>query len=168
MTRRAELSAQYATVEEILEQPSPLQERLAQLCEHLVRQVAHYTGVAIYVVLPGHPGSLTLAAAAGRRAGTPADLGLASEVAASGETARAHHLAGPADPAGRRTGRDWVRARLAAPMRSGGMLIGVVAVDSRDPAPFRDDDELFVENLADLVAVRLALAGVAGRGRTPR
>ena len=53
-------------------------------------------------------------------------------------------------------------------MRSGGVLIGVVAVDSGDPAPFRDDDELFVENLADLVAVRVALAGVAGRGGPPR
>ena len=171
MTRRAELSAQYATVEEILEQPSPLAERLGQLCEHLVRHVAHYTMVAIYLLLSERPGSLTLAAAAGRRpypATVPLGAGPWSEVADRGETVRAQHLAGSTDRTGRGTGRGWVGAQLVAPVVSGGLLIGVVAVDSRHPAPFRDDDELFVENLADLVAVRLALAGVAGRGRRRR
>ena len=167
MTRRTELSAHYATVEEILEQPSPLADRLGQLCEHLVHYVAHYTMVAIYALLPERPGSLTLVGAAGRRphpATVPLGRGLWSEVAGSGETACAQHLAGATDC----TGRGWVGAQLAAPAQSGGVLIGVVVVDSRHAAPFRDDDELFVENLADLIAVRLALAGVAGRGRTRR
>ena len=198
MTRAAELGAQYATVEEILEQPSPLGERLAQLCEHLVRHVAHYTMAAIYVLHPDRPGVLTLAAAAGRRpfpaavpkaypaavpkaypaampkaypAAVPAaapDVGgdppgeacLWSRVADRGETALAQHLAGSCDG----TGRRWVGAQLAAPLLCRGVVLGVVAVDSKYPAPFRGDDELFVENLGDLVAVRLALAGVAGRG----
>lgn len=177
MTRAAELGAQYATVEEILEQPSPLGARLAQLCEHLVRHVAHYTMAAIYVLRPDRPGVLTLTAAAGRRpfpaavpaavpgaaadvpGGTPGGAYLWSRVADGGETALAQHLAGSCDG----TGRGWVGAQLAAPLSCGGVLLGVLAVDSRHPAPFRADDERFVENLGDLVAVRLALAGAAGR-----
>lgn len=50
-----------------------------------------------------------------------------------------------------------------APLGERLVLLGVVAVDTKHAAPFRDDDELFVENLGDLIAVRLALAGVAGR-----
>ena len=182
MTRAAELAAQYATVEEILEQPSPLGERLAQLCEHLVRHVAHYTMAAIYVLRPDRPGVLTLAAGAGRRpiptavpeaiptavpeaapdvtGGAPDGARLWSRVADRGETALAQHLAGSCDG----SGRGWVGAQLAAPLLCRGVLLGVMAVDSKYPAPFRGDDELFVENLGDLVAVRLALAGVAGRG----
>lgn len=195
MTRAAELGAQYATLEEILEQPSPLAERLAQLCEHLVRYVAHFTMVAIYVPLPERPGVLTLAAAAGRRpiptavpeaasaaapdtslpttpgavAGGPAlrsadDLaagpGLWRAVAERGESGLARHLAGSVDG----TGRGWVGSQLAAPLLSSGVQLGIVAVDSKHPDPFVADDELFVENLGDLIAVRLALAGVAGRG----
>ena len=174
MTRAAELGAQYATVEEILEQPSPLGERLAQLCEHLVRHVAHYTMAAIYVLHPDRPGVLTLAAAAGRRpfptavpaaapdvsGGPTGEACLWSRVADRGETALAQHLAGSCDG----SGRGWVGAQLAAPLLCRGAVLGVVAVDSKYAAPFRGDDELFVENLGDLVAVRLALAGVAGRG----
>lgn len=178
MTRAAELGAQYATVEEILEQPSPLGERLAQLCEHLVRHVAHYTMAAIYVLHPDRPGVLTLAAAAGRRpfpaaipaavpaaapevtGGAPDGARLWSRVADRGEPALAQNLAGSCDG----SGRGWVGAQLAAPLLCRGVLLGVMAVDSKYPAPFRGDDELFVENLGDLVAVRLALAGVAGRG----
>ena len=174
MTRAAELAAQYATVEEILEQPSPLGERFAQLCGHLVRHVAHYTMAAIYVLHPDRPAVLTLAAAAGRRPfpaqvpaaapdvpeGAPGGAGLWSRVADGGETVLAQHLAGSCDG----SGRGWVGAQLAAPLLCHGVLVGVVAVDSRHPAPFRADDELFVENLGDLIAVRLALAGVAGRG----
>ena len=47
--RAAELGAQYATVEEILEQPSPLPQRLQQLCRHLCDHVAHYAMVCVYV-----------------------------------------------------------------------------------------------------------------------
>ena len=198
MTRAAELGAQYATVEEILEQPSPLGERLAQLCDHLVRHVAHYTMAAIYVLHPDRPGALTLTAAAGRRpiptsvpeafptavpedtpaavpeafpaavpeaapdvtGGAPGGTCLWSRVAERGETALAQHLAGSCDA----TRRGWVGAQLAAPLLCRGVRLGVVAIDSKYPAPFQGDDELFVENLGDLIAVRLALAGMAGRG----
>ena len=171
MTRAAELGAQYATTEEILEQPSPLAERLGQLCEHLVRHVAHYTMVAIYVPHRERPGVLALAAAAGRRpfpvvvpASPPPDAapgGAApwSEAADRGETALAQRLAGSCDGSARR----WVGAQLAAPLLSNGLRLGIVAVDSSRRAPFHADDELFVENLGDLIAIRLALAGVGGR-----
>ncbi|MCY4484636.1 MAG: GAF domain-containing protein [Spirochaetaceae bacterium] len=163
MTRAAELGAQYATTEEILEQPSPLAERLGQLCEHLVRHVAHYTMVAIYVPHRERPGVLALAAAAGRRPFpdvVPGGAGPWSEAADRGETALAQRLAGSCDGSARR----WVGAQLAAPLLSNGLRLGIVAVDSSRRAPFHADDELFVENLGDLIAMRLALAGVGGRG----
>ena len=65
--RAAELGAQYATVEEILEQPSPLPQRLQQLCRHLCHHVAHYATICLYAALHDRPGQLTLVAAAGRR-----------------------------------------------------------------------------------------------------
>ncbi len=163
MTRAAELGAHYATTEEILEQPSPLAERLGQLCEHLVRHVAHYTMVAIYVPHRERPGVLALVAAAGRRPFpdvVPGSAGPWCEAADRGETALAQRLAGSCDGSARR----WVGAQLAAPLLSNGLRLGIVAVDSNRRAPFQADDELFVENLGDLIAIRLALAGVGGRG----
>ena len=44
-----------------------------------------------------------------------------------------------------------------------GTLLGLLAVDSDQPAPFLPDDELFLENLGDLIAVRLSLAAPPSR-----
>lgn len=157
MSRGAELGAQYATVEEILEQPSPLAQRLQQLCRHLRDHVAHYAMVAVYAALAARPGELTLVAAAGRRPFPPAVTygeGLWGRAADAAETAVAHNLGKATDGVARR----WVKAQIAVPLQSAGTLLGLLAVDSDQPAPFLPDDELFLENLGDLIAVRLSLA----------
>ena len=48
------------------------------------------------------------------------------------------------------------------PLRCGGSLIGLLAVDSDRPAPFQPEDEVFLENVGDLVALRLGLAAIPG------
>ena len=159
--RAAELGAQYATVEEILEQPSPLPQRLRQLCRHLCDHVAHYATICLYATLHDRPGELTLVAAAGRRPYPPAVTygeGLWGRAADAGETAVAQNLNGVT--AGR--ARPWVAAQVAVPLRSAGSLIGLLAVDSDRRAPFQPEDELFLENVGDLVALRLSLAAVPG------
>lgn len=162
MSRGAELGAQYATVEEILEQPSPLPQRLQQLCRHLRHHVAHYTMIAVYAALAARPGELTLVAAAGRRPFPPAfsyGEGLWGRAADAGETAVVQNLGEV--PEG--TARRWVRAQAAVPLRCAGTLLGLLAVDSDQPAPFLPDDELFLENLGDLIAVRLSLGVTPSR-----
>jgi putative methionine-R-sulfoxide reductase with GAF domain len=159
MSRLAELSAQYATVEEILEQPSPLPQRLHQLCRHLCDHVAHYVMAGVYTTLHRRPGELTLMAAAGRRPYPPAvsyGEGLWGRAADAGQTAAAHHLAGVAEG----VARPWIGAQLAVPLQGAGTLIGLLAVDSDQPAPFLPDDELFLENVGDLIAVRLSLGAM--------
>ena len=160
MSRGAELGAQYATVEEILEQPSPLPQRLQQLCRHLRDHVAHYEMVAVYAALAARPGELTLVAAAGRRPFPPAvnyGEGLWGRAADAAETAVAHNLEDLGEAAAG-VARRWVQAQIAVPLRCAGTLLGLLAVDSDQPAPFLPDDELFLENLGDLIAVRLSLA----------
>ena len=154
--RAAELGAQYATVEEILEQPSPLPRRLQQLCRHLCDHVAHYTTVCVYAALHDRPAELTLVAAAGRRPYPPAvscGEGLRGRAADAGETAVAQNLAATEGGS-----RPWVAAEVAVPLRCTGSLIGLLAVDSDRPAPFQPEDELFLENVGDLAAMRLGLA----------
>ena len=158
--RAAELGAQYATVEEILEQPSPLPQRLQQLCRHLCDHVAHYATICLYAALHDRPGELTLVAAAGRRPFPPAvsyGEGLWGRAADAGETAVAQNLAGTEGGS-----RPWVAAQVAVPLRCAGSLIGLLAVDSDRPAPFQPEDELFLENVGDLIALRLGLAAVPG------
>ena len=53
--RAAELNAQYATVEEILEQPSPLPQRLQQLCR-LIAAPADLT-TSVQIARPLGPGT---------------------------------------------------------------------------------------------------------------
>jgi len=158
--RAAELGAQYATVEEILEQPSPLPQRLQQLCRHLCDHVAHYAMVGVYVTLHDRPGELTLVAAAGRRPYPPTVTcgeGLWGRAADAGETAVKQNLAGTEGGS-----RPWVASQVAVPLRCAGSLIGLLAVDSDRPAPFQPEDELFLENVGDLAAMRLGLAAVPG------
>lgn len=162
VSRRAELGAQYATVEEILEQPSPLPHRLQQLCRQLRHHVAHYAMVAVYAALAARPGELTLLAAAGRRPFPPAVTygeGLWGRAADGGEPAVAQRVAGVTEGAARR----WVQAQVAVPLQCAGTLLGLLAVDSDQPAPFLPDDELFLENVGDLIAVRLSLAATPSR-----
>lgn len=154
--RAAELGAQYATVEEILEQPSPLPQRLQQLCRHLCDHVAHYATVCLYAALHDRPGELTLVAAAGRRPYPSAVTygeGLRGGAADAGETAVAQNLAATEGGSGR-----WVASQVAVPLRCAGSLIGLLTVDSDRPAPFQPEDELFLENVGDLAAMRLGLA----------
>ena len=158
--RAAELGAQYATVEEILEQPSPLPQRLQQLCRHLCDHVAHYATICLYAALHDRPGELTLVAAAGRRPYPPAVTcgeGLWGRAADAGETAVAQNLAGI-----ERGSRPRVASQVAVPLHCGGSLIGLLAVDSDRPAPFQPEDEVFLENVGDLVALRLGLAAIPG------
>lgn len=156
--RAAELGAQYATVEEILEQPSPLPQRLQQLCRHLCDHVAHYATTCLYAALHDRPGELTLVAAAGRRPYLPAVTygdGLRGRAADAGETTVAQNLATTEGGS-----RAWVGSQVAVPLRCAGSLIGLLAVDSDLPAPFQPEDELFLENVGDLAAMRLGLAAV--------
>ena len=158
--RAAELGAQYATLEEILEQPSPLPQRLQQLCRHLCDHVAHYATVCLYAALHDRPGELTLVAAAGRRPYPPAvtyGAGLRGRAADAGETAVAQNVAATEGDS-----RPWVESQVAVPLRCAGSLIGLLAVDSDRPAPFQPEDELFLENVGDLAAMRLGLAAVPG------
>ena len=162
MSRVAELGAQYATVEEILEQPSPLPQRLQQLCGHLRNHVAHYAMVAVYAALAARPGELTLVAAAGGRplpSAVTYGEGLWGRAADAGESALVQNLG----DAPERRARRWVRAQAAVPLQCAGTLLGLLTVDSDQPAPFLPDDELFLENLGDLIAVRLSLGTAPSR-----
>ncbi len=51
-----------------------------------------------------------------------------------------------------------VRAEIAVPLIFDGMLRGVLDVDSHQLAPFVDADRSFLENVGDLVALRLSLS----------
>ena len=60
------------------------------------------------------------------------------------------------DPAAQPRGAE-VRAELAVALQFDGVLRGVLAIDSHQTAAFSDDDEVFAENLGDLIALRLSL-----------
>ena len=135
MSRLAELSAQYATVEEILEQPSPLPQTPAPALPAPLRPCCPLC----------HGGRLHDPPPASRRADVdgrrgPASLpacgelwrGLWGRAADAGQTAVAHHLAGVAEG----VARPWIGAQLAVPLQGAGTLIGLLAVDSDQPAPF--------------------------------
>ena len=120
--------------------------------------LTHYEMVAVYAALAARPGELTLVAAAGRRPFPPAVTygeGLWGRAADAAETTVAQNL----ENLGKATdgvARRW--AQIAVPLQCAGTLLGLLAVDSDQPAPFLPDDELFLENLGDLIAVRLSLA----------
>ena len=52
-----------------------------------------------------------------------------------------------------------VRAEIAAPLIFDGVLRGVLDIDAHQRAPFGDADRVFLENVGDLVALRLSLGG---------
>ena len=130
-------------------------EKLHAICELLEREVAHYDWVGFYLVDPARERELVL----GPFVGAPTEhtriafgQGICGQAA---DTEMTFVIQDVSQETNYLSCSPHVKSEIVVPIFKDGAVVGEIDIDSRALAPFTDADNVFLEQVAALVAASL-------------
>ena len=134
---------------------SSLEEKLHAICALLEREVAHYDWVGFYLVDPARERELVL----GPFVGAPTEhtriafgQGICGQAA---DTEMTFVIQDVSQETNYLSCSPHVQSEIVVPIFKDGAIVGEIDIDSHALAPFADADNVFLEQVAALVAVLL-------------
>ena len=126
---------------------------LLQICTLLKQEVYHYDWVGFYILDPAK-NELVLGPFVGKpteHTHIPVGKGICGQVAASGETMVVQDVTQVENYIS--CGLD-VQSEIVVPVLMNGKFVAELDIDSHSPAPFTNDDNVFLSKVCDLITDR--------------
>ena len=126
---------------------------LLQICTLLKQEVYHYDWVGFYILDPAK-NELVLGPFVGKpteHTHIPVGKGICGQVAASGETMVVQDVTQVENYIS--CGLD-VQSEIVVPVLKNGKFVAELDIDSHSPAPFTNDDNVFLSKVCDLITDR--------------
>ena len=142
-------------VERIVSLDLPKEEKLRKICETLKRRVPYYDWVGFYLVDPRKGDELVLGPYVGEptiHVRIPFGRGVCGRAAAAGKTIVVQDVSKETNYL---SCSPKVKAEIVVPVFKGGKLVGELDIDSHTLSPFTEEDRIFLEKVADMVAAIL-------------
>lgn len=126
---------------------------LLQICTLLKQEVYHYDWVGFYILDPAK-NELVLGPFVGKpteHTHIPVGKGICGQVAASGETMVVQDVTQVENYIS--CGLD-VQSEIVVPVLKNGIFVAELDIDSHSPAPFTNEDNVFLSKVCDLITDR--------------
>lgn len=146
---RTDFTQVYQKTQELIQNNPP--ELLLKVCELLKQEVYHYDWVGFYILEPAN-NELVLGPFVGKptqHTHIPVGKGICGQVAESGETMVVQDVTQVENYIS--CGID-VQSEIVVPVMKNGKFVAELDIDSHSPAPFTEDDSIFLGKVCDLLA----------------
>ncbi|NOX36375.1 MAG: GAF domain-containing protein [Calditrichaeota bacterium] len=141
-----------ARIEQVLQLPVSVEERLHHVCELLAEQVPYYHWVGFYLVDSQSPRELVLGPFVGEpteHTRIPFGRGICGQAAERGETFVVQDVSQETNYLSCSV---HVRSEIVVPIFKEGKIVGGLDIDSHDLEPFSKEDQIYLEKICDRIS----------------
>lgn len=145
---RTDFTQVYQKIQELIQNNPP--ELLLKVCQLLKQEVYHYDWVGFYILNPQN-NELVLGPFVGKptqHTHIPVGKGICGQVAESGETMVVQDVTQVENYIS--CGLD-VQSEIVVPVLKNGKFVAELDIDSHSPAPFTEEDSIFLGKVCDLL-----------------